>query len=587
MAGLSRRRFLATVGAVAAAWRLAPVSVGRALAVDPVPDVGVTTLDRTIRMGPAGPVRYRTLVPAPGEPYVERLDVLRRAPDAARADRAPLARLPRPPLRHARPWTPSRRRASSRWQGDHSALGRCHAAAGHAHRARGGAVVRRWRPGAVAGDRGAHGGRLGHGRLRRHALRASSSLGTSDARRWRDPCQQRCARRLRGRPGVAARRVRVPPGGPRADQFGAYGFPAVPGLLDRAVSNPVLSAGLPVPWFTVFGNHDTTFMGPSESTPTCGRSPRRRKAVGWEALAADYLGVSHPTPRSRCSGSRPSRGTWDGSRTYASVTPDPAASFRAGGVHGGAPPLPGRARSRRPRFTQADLDTGRTWWTPMSGRTSGLFGLDTCNQIAGADGAVPEDQFKWLKAGSAAPPRRAACDHLQPPQQPHPRERRAPRSGQTELLHAAEEFIDLLLSYPAVVGWVNGHTHMNTIPAHGTRVERLLGDHDRIVRRLPPAAAAHRGRRQPRRHPLALHDRRSTTRSREPGRRGDDSRGGLASLSRELARNDWVEIPRDAARLALDRNSELLLPAPFDLSTITRRAMLEEVHRRPATPPGC
>jgi hypothetical protein len=43
----------------------------------------------------------------------------------------------------------------------------------------------------------------------------------------------------------------------------------------------------------------------------------------------------------------------------------------------------------------------------------------------------------------------------------------------------------------------------------------------------------------------------------------------LASWSRELAANDWIENPTMRLGSPLDRNCELLLPAPFDLSVIT------------------
>lgn len=52
-----------------------------------------------------------------------------------------------------------------------------------------------------------------------------------------------------------------------------------------------------------------------------------------------------------------------------------------------------------------------------------------------------------------------------------------------------------------------------------------------------------------------------------PGNSG--SVADLASRSRELAANDWAENPLMRRGSPLDRNTELLLPAPFDLSTIT------------------
>lgn len=47
----------------------------------------------------------------------------------------------------------------------------------------------------------------------------------------------------------------------------------------------------------------------------------------------------------------------------------------------------------------------------------------------------------------------------------------------------------------------------------------------------------------------------------------------MAARSRELASNDWAETPLMRRGSALDRNTELLLPAPFDLETITDAAL--------------
>jgi hypothetical protein len=47
----------------------------------------------------------------------------------------------------------------------------------------------------------------------------------------------------------------------------------------------------------------------------------------------------------------------------------------------------------------------------------------------------------------------------------------------------------------------------------------------------------------------------------------------LASQSRELAANDWAETPVMRRGSALDRNTELLLTAPFDLSRVTDAAL--------------
>ena len=47
----------------------------------------------------------------------------------------------------------------------------------------------------------------------------------------------------------------------------------------------------------------------------------------------------------------------------------------------------------------------------------------------------------------------------------------------------------------------------------------------------------------------------------------------LAALGRELAANDWAENPSMRRGSPLDRNTELLLPAPFDLGVITDSAL--------------
>ena len=47
-------------------------------------------------------------------------------------------------------------------------------------------------------------------------------------------------------------------------------------------------------------------------------------------------------------------------------------------------------------FTPHNLSSGETWWQADLSPHVRAFGLDTCNQVAGADGAVPDDQFRWL-----------------------------------------------------------------------------------------------------------------------------------------------------------------------------------------------
>ena len=63
---------------------------------------------------------------------------------------------------------------------------------------------------------------------------------------------------------------------------------------------------------------------------------------------------------------------------------------------------------------------------------------------------------------------------------------------------------------------------------------------------------------------------------------GDFSQEGLAALSRELSSNDWIENPLMRLGSPLDRNVELLLPAPFDMSVVTDAELEKETMARKA-----
>ena len=76
------------------------------------------------------------------------------------------------------------------------------------------------------------------------------------------------------------------PDDPSQDNYGWYGFPTIPGLLEKAVSQQAVSPGLAVPWFTVFGNHDTLINGviPADQAFHA-YAIGDRKASKWTALA--------------------------------------------------------------------------------------------------------------------------------------------------------------------------------------------------------------------------------------------------------------------------------------------------------------
>ncbi|GAA1871438.1 TIGR03767 family metallophosphoesterase [Pseudonocardia ailaonensis] len=572
MSGLSRRGFLASVSALAAAWQLSPAALGTALAQPLAPGQALSTLQRTILQGPVAQGSYRTLVTGPGEPYIPRLDVLGRTanPDRARSRRSLLY------LGHLSDMhvidSQSPGRIEPMIVQDHSAW----ASAFHPQDPMTvhvlAAMVKALSdlrtspltgaPMAAAMVTGDSADMHSDLELRWYidtldGVPVTPNSGLADVyegiQSWAD--------------ATWAYRPEDPAGG----DFGDYGFPRMPGLLERAIRGPVESPGLPAPWYAVYGNHDTLLLGTfGISSQFRTMAVGDRKALAWQALAGDVLGgyAATASPIQRLVDALDQR--FGLSPGYRTVTPDARRrifeqrEFMA--AHFVTPINPGPVGHG---FTQANLDSGETWWQADLTPQVRVFGLDTCNQVAGPDGAVPDEQFRWLRT-QLEQSRDKLCLVLS-----HHNsltlENQALRPGATTVLHGAEEFVDLLLDFPNVVAWLNGHTHLNQILAHSRgkagfweittascidfpqqqQVVELVDNRDgtmsiftTVVDHASPIAAS-----------------------------TGTSYTDLAGTSRELAANDWIENPFMRRGSPLDRNTELLLPAPFDLSTISDAAL--------------
>ena len=369
------------------------------------------------------------------------------------------------------------------------------------------------------------------------------------------------------------------PGDPAGDVYGARGYPTIPGMLEAAISTPVTSQGLPVPWYAVYGNHDATYMGTFRPDPALfAWAVGDRKAATGDGLAVNWLqGFASDLSAAQMAANaiRQQFGLLPGIKT---VTPDPARKLLERTdfmqAHLDSPAVPGPVGHG---WTQANVDTGQTWWSADLTPYLRVFGLDTCNMAAGADGAVPEDQFTWLEAQLAqcqAEGRLAmVCSH----HNSYTLENDAtPVWGGQRLVHA-EEFIAMLLRYPVLVAWLNGHTHINTLTPH-LRESGTGGFWE-----ITTASCVDFPQQQ---QLVEFIDNRDGTMSLfvtaldhaapPTWTPGDLSQRGLASLSRELSANAWLAIPPLRAGSPLDRNVELLMPAPFDLSAITDAAVETE-----------
>lgn len=577
---LSRRRFLVGVSALAATWGLSREAAGRALALPLRAQDAPTTLLQTIKMA-AQPVRgvYRTLLAGAGEDFIPRFDILGREAEpgrsAARRSLLYFAHLSDIHVIDAQ--TPARMDAiqsiapelftdACRPQDTLTV----HVLA---------SMVDSVTAAQVSSVTGA-------------PLATALSTGDSadnlsqlETRWYIDILDGGEVTPNSGAAGVyegpqvwSEATYAYHPDDPSGDVYGDRGFPVVPGMLEAAVSKPVSSRGLPVPWYSVYGNHDATYMGTFRPDPTLfAWAVGGRKAVTGEALGANWLqgfASDQSAGQLAMNAIRQRLGVLPGLKT---VTADPErrllerTEFMQ--AHLESPAVPGPVGHG---WTRDNVASGETWWSADITPYLRVFGLDTCNLAAGADGAVPQDQFVWLEAQLAkcqAENRLAmVCSHHNSLTLENDAK---PVWGGQRLVHA-EEFIAMLHNYPVMVAWLNGHTHVNTITAHRT-------DSSGGFWEITTASCVDFPQQQ---QLVEIVDNRDETMSifvnaldhaaPPTWTEGDLSQTGLASLSRELAANAFLNNPALLAGSPLDRNVELLLPTPFDLSAISDEQLEKE-----------
>lgn len=358
--------------------------------------------------------------------------------------------------------------------------------------------------------------------------------------------------------------------------YDAKSFPLVPGMLEAAVK-PFAAAGLNIPWYSCYGNHDGLIQGNLPTSDAADAIFTGAKKItdlpaGMPPLKfiGDMLGSITAVKAGLDAGAYPNR----------AVTPDELRRtiktkewVQAHLDH------PGKVGPKGHGYTEAHLSAPALYYTFEI--APGVLGisLDTGGYNSGSIGQI---QLDWLK-GELAKVHSAAFDSAGNAIKPGGSDQVvilfshftigtmkgsiADPAFPDEKRYLGEEFVAFLRQWPNIVGWVNGHTHANTINPVPDPSGRTNGfweittashvdypEHARIIEVV---------------------DNRDGTISllctmlehAAPAKTdyGDLSPLGLASISRELSAND-VDV-NIAAHLGPPEalNVELGLKAPFDL----------------------
>jgi metallophosphoesterase (TIGR03767 family) len=356
----------------------------------------------------------------------------------------------------------------------------------------------------------------------------------------------------------------------------AFGFPAVPGLLDAARA-PFQAAGLGLPWYTAYGNHDGLVQGNVPRTPLLQQIatgslkltslPPSILAAPLSAQIQFILGLLQQDPTAialELSAGGRRLVTPDTARRIVDRATTVAEHFTTTGTpvgHG---------------FTAGNLSAGTAYYTFDAGQVRGIV-LDTVNSGGGPNGSVDPAQLAWLETQLQA----ASSRWLAPSGEVVARPGRADKYVAVFSHHTiatmdnvpagsgrsgGAEVRELLLRYPNVILWVNGHTHRNQVLPHARSAGSAIGGGFWEVN-----TAAHIDWPEQSRIVEVVDNLDGTLsvfctivdHAGPVSAAGQLSHGALASLSRELSANDWQN-RTDARRGGIeDRNVELLLPSPL------------------------
>lgn len=353
-----------------------------------------------------------------------------------------------------------------------------------------------------------------------------------------------------------------------------YGFPHLPGLLDRALED-FRSTGLQLPWLACFGNHEVLAQGVGRVTEEV-----RQHLVGASKPTGPLTGLDLDTlhdvfvesPERFLSG-RQQQVTPDADRRAVTRQQFIDAHFSA------------LSKPWGHGFTAENRRAGTAYYSYDVGAVRFIC-LDSTMATGSSDGCLDEDQARWLRQRleevhasyveeNGTTVRTGRTDRLVIVFSHHGADtminntRNLQGTPTAPRLMGGSELSHLLHRFDNVVAWVNGHTHQNRVtprpdpsgrgsgfweiatsalmdwPSQARLVEVVdnddgtvslictMVDHDGLVR--PEAELARTGQ-------------------------------WLAGLHRELAANEpWRGFVSGGSGGLVDRNVDLRLPRPFPL----------------------
>jgi metallophosphoesterase (TIGR03767 family) len=356
----------------------------------------------------------------------------------------------------------------------------------------------------------------------------------------------------------------------------AFGFPTVPGLLDAA-RRQFRATGLGLPWYSAYGNHDGLVQGNVPRSPLFAQLatgplkltslPPQILAAGLSTQLAFVIGLLRQDPAAI------SLELSDGGRRLVTSDADRwivdrATTVAEHFVTTGTPVGHG--------FTSRNVANGTAYYAFDAGTVRAIV-LDTVNSAGGPNGSIDPAQRDWLEEQLQAASSRWISATGKVVRRPGGDRYVAIFShhsigtmdnvpvGSDRI--AGDEVRDLLLRYPNVILWVNGHTHRNEVLPHARPAGSAVAGGFWELN-----TAAHIDWPQQSRIVEVVDNSDGTLsifgtivdHAGPVSRRGSISGPlALASLSRELSANDWQD-RTDVRRGDIeDRNVELVLPAPF------------------------